>query len=437
MFGVLGVTVALAPAGAHAQEDGLGSLADAIGFRLGVAVDAAALDDEDYVELVATDASMLSTIDDVAIGVVQPQPGQSDFGQADAIVELAEDRGLEVRGHILVGPDDLPPWVTGGQWTADTLGEVLRDHVTAVVSRYAERAPGVVTQWDVAGEAFLPDGTRRPTIWQQVIGDDWIRIAFDAAHAADPDAELYYSDFFDDLSLVDDAVASGVELTPGATADRTTCEEVPKCVAVQSMVAALVEQGVPIDGVGFQAHLFSPEPYDLGVFTDWVEPLGLRWAVTEFDVPVPATELAVPDTLAFQAEAYRAALGACLDDAVCDTFVMWGITDRVSPIPGETAGVFGGALPRDADGAPKPAYGAVSDVLRAAADAVAPTTSAPGTGDVDTAPAGTPTTVPDVASGDTDDGGDATGVVIAVAAAAVVVAVGIAVVVRRRRSDGT
>jgi len=421
-------TLVSVPAGA--QDDGLGALAATIGIDLGVAADADVLGADDaYDDLLVTDSTMLSTIDDVAIGVVQPEPGVFDFARTDAIVDFAAANDLRVRGHGLVGPDNLPGWLTAGQWTSEALTEVLREHVTTVVGRYAERNPGVVTQWDVVSEAFLPDGSRRPTIWQQVIGDDHLAIAFDAARAADPDAQLFYNDFYDDLSIVDDAVESGVDLVPGATAERTTCDAVPKCVGARAALAGLVDAGVPIDGVGFQAHLFSPDPYDFGAFTDWVEPLGLRWAVTEFDVPLPVTEIANPDVLAFQADAYRTALTACIDDPACDTFVMWGITDRVSPIPAETEGVFGGALPRDATDAPKPAHDALRELLTDRADAVAPATTAPPTTQDPTATAPPTSDEPPVNG---DDDGD--GPLVPIVAAAALGAVALLVVRLRRRS---
>ena len=186
-----------------------------------------------------------------------------------------------------------------------------------------------------------------------MIGDEYLQIAFEAADAAGPDAELFYSDFYDDLAVTQDAVAAGMPIVPGANAQRSTCDAVPKCVGVRDRIAVLVADGVPIDGVGFQSHLFSPDPADLSEFSAWVGDLGLVWAVTEFDVPLPVTEIDNPDSLAFQAGVYASALAACADAPNCDTFVTWGITDRFSTIPAETGGAFGGALWLDANDAPE------------------------------------------------------------------------------------
>ena len=418
------LTAASLPAGA--QDAGLRVDADATGVSFGSAVTLDALSSDDaYRQLLIDNVNMVSTVDEFDVAVVQPQPGVFDFSRLDAIVDFAEEHDMTVRGHGLIGAGGLPDWITGGSWTAETLAEVLREHVTAVVGRYADRNPGVVTQWDVVDEAFLPDGTPRPTIWQQVIGPDHFQIAFGAARAADPDALLFYDDFYDDLAVTSDAIAAGIDIVPGATAERSTCDEIPKCVAVRSTMSSLVAADVPIDGIGVQAHLLSPDPVDFQAFSAWIDELGLTWAITEFDVPVPSTEIANPDTLAFQAATYAAALAACVDAAGCDTFVTWGITDRLPPTADTTGGAFGGGLWFDATDAPKPAFDAMAEVLGRAAPPP-PTTDAPEV--VESAPA---TTSPVATEpGDDDQGSVITA--IAVGAAALVI-VGFVIALARRR----
>ena len=67
----------------------------------------------------------------------------------------------------------------------------LQSHITTVVGRYRGRIGG----WDVVNEALDEDGTLRRTPWLDAIGEDYIAKAFEFAHAADPDAELYYNDY--------------------------------------------------------------------------------------------------------------------------------------------------------------------------------------------------------------------------------------------------
>ena len=74
----------------------------------------------------------------------------------------------------------------------------MKDHITTVVGRYKGRVKG----WDVVNEALNDDGTLRNSRWLRIIGErleekkyEFIAKAFEYAHQADPDAELYYNDY--------------------------------------------------------------------------------------------------------------------------------------------------------------------------------------------------------------------------------------------------
>ena len=422
----VGIAVSTWAPSASAQSTGLRGVADAADLNFGTAVTIDALaTDAAYRSLLVDNVNMVSTIDEMAFAVIQPEPGVYDFTRADTLVDFAAANGMTARGHRLVTDDGLPDWIVNGTWTPETLGQVLSDHVTAVVGHYAERNPGVVTQWDVVDEAFLPDGTLRDSIWQRVIGDDYLRLAFEAARAADPAAQLFYDDFYDDLSVTQDAVDNGVAIVPGATTERSNCADVPKCVGVQTTMTALIAAGVPIDAIGLQSRIRSPDPVDITQFSSWVEDLGLRWAITEVDVPLPITEISNAESLAFQADVYADTLSACVDSSACDTFVTWGVTDRLPPTPDSTGGAFGGALWFDVADEPKPAFDAMAAVLGPLAPVTTPTSDAPTTTSV-TTPA---TTVADEAA--TDDAPIA--VIIGVAALALI---GVVALVLSRRAGG-
>ena len=98
-------------------------------------------------------------------------------------------------GHTLVWQNQTPEWVfkdrKGNLVNRDELLKRLRAHIQTVVGRYK----GKIRGWDVVNEALNEDGTLRQSLWLKIIGKDFIDKAFQFAHEADPNAELYYNDF--------------------------------------------------------------------------------------------------------------------------------------------------------------------------------------------------------------------------------------------------
>ncbi len=264
------------------------------------------------------------------------QPSRTTFRytNADAQVAYAEGRGMKIRGHTLVWHSQLPSWVSAGNWTKQQLMDILREHVQTVAARYKGR----VYAWDVVNEPFEENGTRRQSVFQRVIGDDYIALAFQWAHEADPDARLYLNEYN----------AEGL----GA-----------KSNAVYALAQQLVAAGVPIHGIGMQMHVtetFYPSTNDLLVNMRRIEDLGLDVDITEMDVrlQLPATQT----KLAAQASIYRGVLDACLAARNCRAFTIWDFSDAHSWIPSTFPG-FGAALIFDEEYRPKPAYWAIRSAL--------------------------------------------------------------------------
>lgn len=264
------------------------------------------------------------------------QPSRTTFRytNADAQVAYAEGRGMKIRGHTLVWHSQLPFWLTSGNWTKQQLLDILREHIQAVVTRYKGR----VYAWDVVNEPFEENGTLRNSIFHRIIGPEYIALAFQWAHEADPDAKLYLNEYN----------AEGL----GA-----------KSNGVYALAQQLVAAGVPIDGIGMQMHVtdtFYPSAGDLGANMRRIGDLGLDVDITEMDVRLrlPATQSA----LATQASIYRSILTTCLAASNCKAFTIWDFSDAHSWIPSTFPG-FGAALIFDEDYEPKPAYWAIRDAL--------------------------------------------------------------------------
>jgi endo-1,4-beta-xylanase len=316
------------------QRQPLRELAAARGLQIGTAVEPnQILYERAYAEVLNREFGMLTTENALKFGPVHPAPNRYDWRGADTIVEFAEANDMLVRGHTLVWHRQLPAWVEKGDWTREELMEVLREHITTVVGRYKGR----IAAWDVVNEAVEKNGKLRDTVWLRVIGPEYIELAFRWAHEADPKALLFYNDY------------------SAETMNR-------KSDAVYVLVQDLLAKGVPIHGVGFQMHVELGKAPSLAAVRNNVErlgALGLEVQITEMDVRLRDTRAA---TLRRQAEIYADTLQVCLDEPSCTAFVMWGFADCHSWIPSSFSG-WGDALVFDDDYAPKPAYGALCDIL--------------------------------------------------------------------------
>lgn len=315
----------------------LRELANQRGLRIGAAVSPDPLrNDPAYVQVLTREFNSLTVENALKFGPVHPQPDVYTFADADLTVEFAEENGMQVRGHVLIWHQQLAGWVEQGDWTREQLIEVMRDHIYTVVGRYKGR----IQVWDVVNEAIADSGAAmRSTVWRKAIGDDYLDLAFQFAHEADPEAKLFYNDY--------------------------NAEEMNrKADSVYELVKGMLERGVPVHGVGLQMHLAltrSPNWAQVAENIARLNALGLEVHITELDVRV----LDPPDEakLARQAEVYRNAMQTCLDAQACTAFITWGVTDRYSWVPYSFKGT-GSALLFDEQYQPKPAYDAVYELLQ-------------------------------------------------------------------------
>ncbi|MFF1740476.1 endo-1,4-beta-xylanase [Streptomyces mirabilis] len=326
----LGALLVAAPA-AHAADTPLRDLAAAKGKVIGTAVTGSKLTGT-YGDIAGAQFNSLTPGNAMKWETVEPTRGTYNWAEADQIVAFAQAHNQQVRGHTLVWHSQNPSWLTNGTWTSAQLSALLQDHITTEVTRYK----GKLAAWDVVNEPFNEDGTYRSTLWYNGLGSDYIAQALTWAHAADPSAKLYINDYN----------VEGV----GA-----------KSTALYNLVKSLKGRGVPIDGVGLQAHLILGQvPSTLQQNIQRFADLGVDVAITELDIRMQLPSDSAK--LTQQAADYKAVFDACVAVSRCYGVTVWGFTDSDSWIPDVFSG-YGAATPYDENYVPKPAYYAIAGSL--------------------------------------------------------------------------
>jgi endo-1,4-beta-xylanase len=193
---------------------------------------------------------------------VHPEPGVYDFAAADRYVQFGMENNMFIIGHNLIWHHQTPDWVFrdshGHYLNRDALLARMREHIFTVVGRYRGKIGG----WDVVNEAVDENGVLRESSWRKIIGDDYLVKAYEFAHEADPQAELYYNDF--DL------------------------ENPAKRKGAIALIKQLQAHGVKITGIGLQSHdtLTSPTLRQVDKTISAFEKLSLTVMITELDVNV-------------------------------------------------------------------------------------------------------------------------------------------------------
>src|SRR5690606_4843615 len=190
---------------------------------------------------------------------MQPREGEFYFEDADRFVEYGEKNNMHIVGHTLIWHSQAPKWFftdnAGNNVSRDVLIERMRKHIHTVVSRYKGRIHG----WDVVNEAILDNGEYRESKFYEIIGEDFIPLAFQFAHEADPDAELYYNDYSTAIPSKRDGIVR--------------------------MTKNLLDAGIKIAGLGMQEHhgLVHPSLGEVEQTINDFASLGVKVMVTEMD----------------------------------------------------------------------------------------------------------------------------------------------------------
>jgi len=333
-------------------------------FSIGAAVDAQSY--TTHAPLLKSHFNSVTSENDMKFDALEPSENSFSYAAADKVVEFARSNNMKVRGHTLVWFNQNPAWVfsngSGGTVSKDVLLARMKNHIKNVVQHFQ----GKLYAWDVVNEAIMDDGSYRSgtladdkkSRWYEILGPSYIGEAFRAAHDADPNAKLFYNDFYDYIPA--------------------------KQQGIYNMLKGLLADGVPVHGVGMQCHL-NIEPSkktDNQAYHQSVEnlekaillysSLGLEVQVTELDVSLYIPGITYDQSTFYTAATFTDALKAQQADrykAFFDLFrrhrdvitgvTLWGIADDNTWLSEFSSGRKDFPLLFDTNHQPKKAFDAV------------------------------------------------------------------------------
>jgi GH35 family endo-1,4-beta-xylanase len=220
-------------------------------LHLGVAVPAGGfgnsiIDSEESQSVIEAHFNQLSAENIMKPTYLHPEQGEFFYDDADELVNYAKENSMTVHGHVFIWHSQIAGWMQDFVGDKAAWVTMMEDHITQVATHFEEEGDNdTVVSWDVVNEAFMENGKYRgekttsdsndASVWFENIGAEFLPLAYTAARAADPDADLYYNDY--NLIWNDE-----------------------KLGAVIDMVEQFQADGVPIDGIGFQSHISLNSP---------------------------------------------------------------------------------------------------------------------------------------------------------------------------------
>jgi endo-1,4-beta-xylanase len=243
---------------------------------------------------------------------IESRENSFNFSPGDAIVNWAQQNGMKVKGHTLVWHSQLPSWVSQAKGR-DRVLNIMKNHIEKVMDHFGNK----VQAWDVVNEAFVGEndageGTvaMRNSVFYTEIGPDYVKLAFQIARDyADShglkDIKLYYND----------ASLEGNH---------------NKTDFARKIIKKWIDDGAPIDGIGFETHLGPPNNLataeNLKGHMQYYADLGLDVLISEWDINLCGNKISKSEQL----ELYYQMTKVCVSQPRCVAITFWGINDQDS-----------------------------------------------------------------------------------------------------------
>ena len=239
------------------------------------------------------------------------------------VVNWATRRSLKIHGHVLLYPMSNESL----SWWQSLPNDQVATYLNKFISKTAGAHAGNIWVWDVVNEVMAENnermdqfGLRTKYKEYQAMGPGYVDFAFHAAKKADPNALLILNDY-------------GIE----SINDKSN--------RLLNYARELKARGVPIDGIGFQAHYtdLRQQRLDSGSirrnFQRFAD-AGFQLFITEMDVCSIATKnphsgypgVSTPNDQQRQRQAsfFRDMMKIALDQPACKAFLLWDYADDFS-----------------------------------------------------------------------------------------------------------
>lgn len=318
----------------------VGKLKQSAPFPLGVCAMVSHFKDPSWVELATTHFSQITPQWEMKMEYIVQKDGSLRFDRPDEIAAFCAAHGMQLFGHTLIWYAQQPASFAGISDPA-AFARAYDGYIAAVAGHYR----GKVVAWDVVNEPVAEEGDGyRECLWSKRLGEvDYIRRAFDQAHAADPAARLFVNDY--------------------------NLEHMPKKLdTFQRLIERLLAAGTPLGGIGCQTHTWATlERGDIRTAVKAIGRFGLPVHISELDVSIirgKPERFSDANLREKQARVFAEAVEAMGDLPAAQRFgvTTWGLRDKDSWLIEENAG--DAPLLFDDQGQPKATASAFAEALR-------------------------------------------------------------------------
>lgn len=208
----------------------LWQLAEQYGFKMGGCFGLYDMNNAEYMNIMGyhfnsitctNETKAYSLLDQRASKKSEDGMPRMNFTNADKMIAKAQEKGIKVRGHVLVWDAYMTSWFFHEDYDdkkpivdSETMRLRVRSYIDQVITHFETKFPGVIYCWDVVNEAigdnngeFKAADPRHvrtvrngaPNPFYEYVGQDYVEYSFlcarDTVEALGADIKLFYNDY--------------------------------------------------------------------------------------------------------------------------------------------------------------------------------------------------------------------------------------------------